>query len=359
MKALSTPRALLATLVLAATIAGCGGTQGGAPASDPSTNARSSGEEGDVDRVPGVALLPDQAALSPDGRRLVVPCPDGLCVWSTTDGELTDRLAGGAVVAWSSQDVIATSATTGAATGATAEVVLIDPATGAESGRLTGPEIGVELDADRGVSALAFSPDATTLAAAFDDGTVRLWSVDDGAPGPVLEGAGGVPDELAFDPAGGRLAVAAPQAPVAVWEVVSGELVMLLDAEPQGSLAWSPDAALLATDTRAADDEATVLLWDADTLEAVGTYPEPVQADGLAFSPDSTTLAFSVKSDPDLRLWSLPGAETELLRGHDSAPRAVLFAPDGATVLSVAATDGVLRHEVEGGKPTRFESPLG
>lgn len=352
-------RALLLAPLLAVALTGCADTSGpttSSGASGATPGSTPGGEQTDADRLPGSTLLPDRAALSPEGDRLVVPCPDDLCVWSTGDGSLTDRYAGGATVAWSSQDVLATGTTTNGR----ADVVLLQGATGEELRTLAGPEVSDESDAAQGVTALAFSPDATMLAAAYDDGTVRLWSVTDGAPGPVLDLDGGTPDELAFDPAGARLAVAVPDGPATIWDALAGEQVAALNAAPQGSLAWSPDGAVLATDSRAADDDATITLWDATTFAATSTYPEPVQADALAFSPDSAGVAFSTKTDPEVRLWSVRvAATTKLLPGHDTAPRAVLVSPDGARVYSVSATDGVLAHDVATGDVVRFEQPAG
>lgn len=322
-------------------------------AGEPETDG--GGPAGDLELVPGLALQPDAAALSPDGSSLAVPCLDDLCLWNTGTGSLFVPSTGGDVVAWSSQQVLATSGFSD--DGGSAIIVLIDPRTGEETPYPSGHAVAQAEDAvGTGISDLAFSPDGEILASSADDGTVRLWSVPDGEVGQELaelETESATPDALAFSPDGDRLAVAAPDAPVEIWDVASGERVVTLNAPPQGEVAWSPDGDLLATDTNAADDTATVTLWDTDTFEQSATYPEPVQADGLAFSPDGSTLALSQKDDDAVLLWPVAGGETRVLTGHEEPPRAVVWAPDGAALYSVAASDGVIRWDVDEGEMAR------
>jgi WD40 repeat protein len=302
---------------------------------------------GDVDRVPGVVVQPDAAALSPDGLRIVVPCQDDLCVWDTRSGSLEDTYPGGDVVAWSPPgDLVATSGLDeGAAT-----VVLIDAETGEVVRTLAGHTVDAAEDVvGAGISDVAFNADGTTLASAGDDGMVRLWSVSDGELLAELATQSSTPDALAFDSGGGRLAVAAPDAPVEIWDVSSGDRVATLDVEPQGQVAWSPDGLLLATATNATGVEATVRLWDAETLTEQAHYDKPMEADGLAFSPDSTILAMSQKQAPEIWLWPVSGGDVRRLSGPDESMRAVLWAPDGSRLYAVAARAGVLAWDAATG----------
>jgi len=69
------------------------------------------------------------------------------------------------------------------------------------------------------VSALAFSPDNSTLATGSEDYTIRLWNVRTGKLLKTLEGHGGVVRALAFSANGSTLASIAADGSVKLWRV--------------------------------------------------------------------------------------------------------------------------------------------
>jgi WD40 repeat protein len=198
---------------------------------------------------------------------------------------------------------------------------------------------------------VAISPGRRLLAAAGDDGTLRLWNV--AAPGrptliaDLVAADGNDPLYAAtFSPDGKLLAAAGAAGVVRLWDV-SGTRATPLGRPLTGpastvfSIAFSPDSSTLA----AASTDGTVRLWhvadparatpDGAPLHTPGTYPNSV-----AFSPDGRTLAAGTEAGT-VWMWRLPaaggpaagGAPTPLagmpLRGPAASVSGVAFSPDG------------------------------
>jgi WD40 repeat protein len=139
------------------------------------------------------------------------------------------------------------------------------------------------------VGRLAFSPDGTVLAAPDGAGGVRLWEAAGGTPLREFRG----PDNafltaLAFSPDGRTLAAAcvdrqgaAPS--VQVWELASGKVRCEFRGHrgALAALAYSPDGRTLAT----GGSDTTVLLWDLTVPPGLavrpGTRLTPEEAAGL------------------------------------------------------------------------------
>ena len=123
-----------------------------------------------------------------------------------------------------------------------------------------------------GVRRVAFRPDGLQLACgtgAAGAGHIVLWKLPTGERERVLKGLDGWGngfEELAYSPDGTRLAGAASDFRIFVWNPHTGKEIRKADGYAY-DMAFSPDSRYLAT---AAVDQGKIKLWDIDTDETLG-----------------------------------------------------------------------------------------
>lgn len=216
-------------------------------------------------------------------------------------------------------------------------------ATGSEDGtaRLWDVSSKAPLHYGFSVVQVVFSSDGTRLAAACSDQTVRIWDMATGAPLEVVMPHQARIDQIAFSPAGTKLATASDRM-ARLWDVHSGDLIgepMRHESDIQ-HLVFNFDGTKLAT----ASDEGVARLWDVTTGTQIGKQLRDKDTVGgqIAFSPDGTRLA-TTRFGKTGRLWDVasgnPVGEPLL---HGSAVVHVAFAPKG-TKLASAGWDNMAR----------------
>jgi WD40 repeat protein len=186
------------------------------------------------------------------------------------------------------------------------------------------------------VSALAFSPDNTRLAAACEGKVIRIWDLFSGNLLVTLHGHTDRIPALVWTPDGRRLISAGWDTTARVWDAASGEPIILLNshASQVHALALSRDGGRLAC----ADSQGAVHVWDAESYRTVrvlrGTAGE-VRC--LAYSPDGQRLACG-GVDHAVHVWSNhfdgPGVDSVDPR---LARSAVAVSPDGNRLAYLAA----------------------
>jgi WD40 repeat protein len=325
---------------------------------------------------PGSAASP-AVALSPDGTILATGSQDGnVRLWdAATQQEIGAPMSSGLepveTVAFSQDGTMLAAASSGGT------IQLWNVATRQETGTTmaAGPAAA---------GALAFSPDGKLLAAGGQDGDIRLWDTATQGQHGVTMAAGTAVTAVSFSADGTTLA-AAGGGTTGLWSVATQKQTGAELAAP-GSAAVSTlafGAGLLATGR----GDGTIDLWDPDrfhqsaapvatgAMKPYGHTPAVFSArgdvlavsegrdlririrnaltgrpagpgittrqavTGLALSPDGKTLAVS---GDGLQLWSTTtGQRTTVLPGAET-PGPAAFSPDGTQLAAVGA-DGRAR----------------
>ena len=236
---------------------------------------------------------------------------------------------------------------------ASTQIFLWDLADGSLRGRCKGHT--------EPISALAFAPDARTLASASHDRSVRLWRTGGAGHPPTLlstlpKHAAQV-TSVAFSPDGALVAAGDADRTVRIWRSLDQSCVQSLAGHGGAveTLAFSPDGATLAVGARGRQ----VRLWATDTWRVTVTLADHGGAvETLAFSPDGALLATGA-TDQHVRLWRCAdGTLQHVLRAHAGPVTKLAFSPDGATLASVAEDARLLTWHVADGVQRGTLRPL-
>ena len=201
------------------------------------------------------------------------------------------------------------------------------------------------------VSAVAFSPDGTILAASESgNNTILLLDVDSGAYKAVLStpqtwNSDGVAS-VAFSPDGKTLASGSYRA-LRIWDVPSATLKVTLEGHPQwiSNVVFSPDGRTLASTSYSSP----VRLWDVPSATGKATLNGHTRGTwSVAFSPDGTILATGgTYRDSTVQLWDvLNSRHKTTLTGHRDGVTDLVFSPDGHILASSGGDGTVLLWEL-------------
>lgn len=149
---------------------------------------------------------------------------------------------------------------------------------------------------------VGLDPAGHILAAPGSDGTVRFWDVaTQRQVGEAITGASGSVSSLAFIRNGQAIAVGTGDGEVQYWSVPGGALLQTIDVVPDANLlriVSNQDGSLLAGVSGFGD----ITLWStSEPAPAVQIVATITTTDALAFSPDSSALAFFHAPDENSR----------------------------------------------------------
>ncbi len=136
----------------------------------------------------------------------------------------------------------------------------------------------------------ALSPDCREAATAAMDGRVQLWSLTNlHAPSRLLLRHAHLASALAYSPDGTTVASAGKDATIVVQDRASGHILARLTAHSRwvNQVVFSPNGKLLAS----GGDDRRVWIWDRATWHPLFFIPTQKEVSALTFSPDGKWLA--------------------------------------------------------------------
>lgn len=206
-------------------------------------------------------------------------------------------------------------------------------AVGAASAEPERPELVLQTPPAGAVNSVAISPDGGLVAAAANEGGVRLYDAQSGKLVRVIDGVGD--RSLAFTPDGKRLAGGGFHMDklIGIYDVATGKRLQTL----AGHTEWEVDACVISPDGKllaSAGVDRQVLVWDLDTGELRHRLQsQSSRLPTLAFSPDGATLAGGGYGA--IELWDLTsGKLTRTLSGLSGWACTLDFSSDGAKLAS-------------------------
>ncbi len=195
------------------------------------------------------------------------------------------------------------------------------------------------------ITAMAMSPDGSTLASASRDKSIRLWNVRDGKPMALFKSEARVPT-LAWSPDGKFIAAGTGHGAVELWRLRDGRRVYSVKGHSYNirRIIWQPRGGTFAAMVPAANTIYIRRPGDGELLRTAKVAPSHEYA--AAWSPDGKLMAIGTDKGLVQVLRFVDGKMLWTFRGHrgrySKRVRNVLWSNDGKIIAS-GGVDGTIR----------------
>jgi WD40 repeat protein len=189
---------------------------------------------------------------------------------------------------------------------------------------------------------VSFSPDGHSLVTAHEDGNVRLWNADTGAPGLSFGKQQKPVSSATFSIDGSRVVAASEDGSVHMWEAASGTKIGVFG--DKGADESKALFAELAPDGRfvvVATENKGLQVWSVETGKKVATLGVSSSGNSyyhLAFSPDGRRLVAGGSGNVTIWDWASWVEMTRLDYGSGGLDPPIIwsvaFSPDGNRVAA-------------------------
>ena len=155
-------------------------------------------------------------------------------------------------------------------------------------------------------------------------------------------------NDAAYSPDGTRFVTAGDDKTVKVWRFSDGHLLETLHGHDQWvrAVAWSPDGQYIGS----CSWDNTVRVWNPDTGEELLTINAGSGMNAVAFSSDSSMIAFGGFDNKVTVRDVLSGQFVQTLTGHTDAINHIDFSADGNSIASISSDQSIRFWNVRTGK---------
>lgn len=199
-----------------------------------------------------------------------------------------------------------------------------------------------------GVEGVDFSPDGALVAAAADDGMVRVLNAASGVQTAVLAGCDKPPAmDVAFAADGTMLGAGCGNVAV-LWNLAARRRIGLLTGHSDRvqAIRFAPADRLAVT----AGNDSQVILWNIDSARSLRTWKFEAPVTSVQFSPDGQSIA-ATAVDGELQVWNTRTGATRFETIADrNAAFSVDFSGDGAWIATGNLTGDVKLWQADNGR---------